>query len=111
MSKPGKRKREGSIGEPFIPVLKSMVTSFPFKELTNAGRVAYILLKLQVQKTGQQEVIFPYSHAEPYMNRHTFGSAIKQLIELEFIEKSDFGGLFRRTNVYKFLEGWRNVKK
>jgi hypothetical protein len=44
------------------------------------------------------------------MDRKTFTRSIKQLCALGFIEKSDFGGLFRRTNVYKFAEGWRALK-
>ena len=31
------------------------------------------------------------------MNRHTFSRAVKQLVELGFIEKSDFGGLYREN--------------
>jgi len=109
--KPGKRSRKNKIGESFVPILKHMIISPAFLKLTNASRVSYMLLKSQIREAGQKEVIFPYSHAEPYMNRHTFSRSIKQLIELEFIEKSDFGGLYRRTNTYKFVEGWRSVKK
>ena len=56
----------------------------------------------KLSMAGQREVIFPYTHAEAYMTRNTFAKAIKQLVELGFIEKSDFGGLYRRTNIYKF---------
>jgi hypothetical protein len=110
MSNPRKRNRKTQIGEPFVAILKHMIAAPAFQRLTNASRVAYLLLKAQVKKNGQQEVIFPYSHAEPYMDRHTFSRSIKQLVKLGFIEKSDFGGLYRRTNVYKFIESWRKIK-
>lgn len=87
-----------------------MVNSPAFKKLTNAARVAYLLLKCQCKEAGQREVIFPYGHAEPYMTRHTYSKAIRQLVEFGFIEKSDRGGLFRRTNVYRLIEKWRAFK-
>jgi hypothetical protein len=105
------RKRKPQIGEPFIPILKHMITSQAFMNLTNPARVAYLLLKAQCNKYGQNEVKYPYSHAEAYMDRHTFQKAISQLIENGFIEKSSCGGLYRRTNVYKFIEAWRKQDK
>lgn len=99
------------IGEPFVPITKYMIQSPAYKKLTNASRVAYLLLQAQCNKRKQQDVIFPYSHAAEYMNRHTFARSIKQLVELGFIEKSDFGGLYRRTNVYQFVNKWRDIKK
>ena len=109
--KPGMRNRKNKIGEPFVPVIKQMIRSPAFKKLSNASRVAYLLLKAQCKESGQREVIFPYSDAERYMKRKTFARSIKQLTELGFIEKSSFGGLYRRTNVYRFTEGWRQIEK
>ena len=105
-----KRKKQNHIGEPFVAILKPMVASPAFKKLTNASRVAYMLLKAQCREAGQREVIFPYGHAEPYMNRNTYSRSIKQLVEFGFIEKSDLGGLYRRTNTYRFIELWRSFK-
>lgn len=105
-----KRKQKNQIGEPFAPILKPMVNSPAFKKLSNAARVAYLLLKCQCKESGQREVIFPYGSAEQFMKRHTFSRSIKQLEELGFIEKSDFGGLYRRTNVYRFINDWRSIK-
>jgi hypothetical protein len=106
----GRRKKSNPIGENFVPVVKFMIKSPAFKKLTNASRVAYLLLKAQCNNRDQREVVFPYSHAEDYMNRHTFARSIKQLVDLGFIEKSDFGGLYRRTNVYRLIEDWRKIK-
>ena len=105
------RKKKNSIGEPFVPILKHMINHDSFKQLTNPARVAYMLLLAQKKSNTDKEVVFPYTHAEQWMNRHTFSRSIKQLIELRFIERSSFGGLFRRTNQYRFVEGWRDVKK
>lgn len=104
------KKKSKPIGEPFVPFIKFMIESPAFMQITNASRVAILLLKAQVRERGQREVIFPYSHAAKYMNRHTFARSIKQLEKYGFIEKSDFGGLYRRTNVYKLIEEWRKIK-
>lgn len=106
----GRRSKKNRINESFVPIIKHMIQSPAFKQLTNASRVAYLLLKAQINKSDQREVIFPYGQAEAYMDRKTFARSIRQLCELGFIEKSDFGGLYRRTNVYKFTEEWRNKK-
>jgi hypothetical protein len=92
MRKPGKRNKKNQIGEPFVPTLKYMIHSPAYKKITNASRVAYLLLKSQCKESNQKEVIFPYSHAEQYMTRHTFARSINQLIELGFIKKTSFGG-------------------
>lgn len=84
-----------------------MIKSEAFKKLTNAARVTYLLLKAQCCKPNQVEVKFPYTDALPYMNKHTYSRSIKQLIELGFIEKTQEGGLYRRTNIYRFVESWR----
>jgi hypothetical protein len=110
MGKPGKRNKKNHIGEPFVPILKPMIQSPAYKKLTNASRVAYLLMKAQCKESNQREVTFPYSHAEIYMTRHTFSRSIDQLVKYGLIEISSFGGLYRRTNIYRFIEDWRKIK-
>ncbi|OGP49630.1 MAG: hypothetical protein A2Y79_04855 [Deltaproteobacteria bacterium RBG_13_43_22] len=95
---------------PFVPILKDMIKSPAYLQLTNASRTAYLLLKFQCKHFDQDEVKFPFSDAEKYMHRHTFRDSINQLAELGFIEKSFVGGMFRRTNIYKFIEGWKGIE-
>ena len=103
-------KQRGKINGPFVAIPKEVIKSEAFKQLTNASRVCYLLLKSQCCKFGQEEVCFPFTDAVNFMERHTFIRSIAQLQELGFIEKSSFGGLYRRTNVYKFIEKWKEVK-
>ena len=105
------RSRKKNKSFPFVMIYKEMIKSPAYKKLTNASRTSYTLLKFQCCKFGQDEVKFPYRHAGEYMDQHTFGRSIKQLIELGFIEKSFEGGLFRRTNIYKFIEEWKEIKE
>ena len=90
-------------------MMKDMLKHTAYMKLTNASRVTYLLLKLQVKHYEQAEVKFPVSHAEEYMEKHTFLRSIKQLIEFGFISKTSQGGLYRRTNIYKFIDDWRGA--
>ena len=92
---------------PFVAITKEMINSEAFKKLTNASRVTYLLLKAQCKKFEQDEVKFPYSHASAYMKTNTFAKSIAQLIEYGFISKTQEGGLFRRTNIYKLISEWK----
>jgi hypothetical protein len=104
------KKKNQPIKEPFIHVTKRMFDSESYKQLTNASRVALLLLRRQVNGKGQGEIVCPYSAALAYMNKNTFSRAIKQLIKLGFIEKQQMGGMFRRTNTYRFSDKWAEVK-
>jgi len=94
----------------FAMITNEVIKSAAFKKLTNTARTAYTLLRAQVKKKGQSDVIYPYSDALDYMERRSFSKAIKQLIEIGFIEKKQAGGLFRRTNIYIFSDKWRGFK-
>ena len=88
-------------------IQKEMINSKAFKELTNAARVALLLLKAQCCRADQNEVKCPYVYAELYMHKHTWHSAIDLLIAKGFINKEQEGGLFRKTNVYSFVDRWK----
>lgn len=89
-----RQKKRPKINGPFVPIMKEMISSSAFLNLTNAS----------------EEVKFPYSDAEKFMHKHTFADSIRQLEENGFIEKTEMGGLFRKTNIYSFTERWRQKK-
>ena len=91
----------------FTAIYDDMLYSDGYSELTNAARVAYLLLKSQCYKSNQKSVKFSYNAAQRFMTRHTFSRAVKQLVEVGFVDKSQQGGLTRRSNVYTFSERWR----
>jgi len=103
-------KRKDELGY-FIPISWKMVDSDAFKELTNASRTAYLIIKRQYNKDIPGQFKCPYSTAEQYMERHTFARSIKQLIELGFIKKSQKGSLYRKTNIYSCSEDWGSYKR
>ena len=96
---------------PFVFITKEMLKSDAYKQLSNASRTAYLLLRAQLKNNEQAEVKFPYSAAQEYMKTNTFAHAIEQLIKMKFIKKKQSGGLFRKTNVYSFSDEWRAYKK
>lgn len=96
---------------PFVYITKKMLSSDAFKELSNTSRIALLLLRAQLKSHDQKEVIYPYSHAQEYMKRDTFARAIKKLEKMGFIKKTQYGGLYRKTNVYTFTDAWEEYKK
>ena len=106
MSK-SQRKPSGKL-PPFVPTLKEMIRSQAYRKLSNSARVAYLLLCNQRIPWTKPEVIYPYSQAKVYMCRDSWSAAIKQLVEYGFIEIRQQGGLYRVTNIYHFVDGWRS---
>ena len=96
---------------PFVYLTKEMLRSDAFKEISHASKTALLLLRAQLKNHGQVEVKFPYSHAEEYMDRHTFARSIRELEKIGFIRKTQSGGLYRRTNFYTFCGEWERYKK
>jgi hypothetical protein len=106
--KTNKKKPVEHVDRPgFAMITNEVICSDAYKSLTNPARTAYTLMLAQIKKKGQPEVIYPYSHAADYMERRTFTTATRQLIEVGFIDKKQSGGLFRRTNIYLFCDRWR----
>jgi len=105
----GTRKKSFRL-PPFVPITKEMIKSEAFKSLTNAARVAYLLIKAQQRQFDQVDIKFPYSAAVPYMDRHTLSKAVKALEMHGFIEKRFEGGLYRRTNIYTLIDTWHIYK-
>jgi len=95
----------------FAMITNEVICSDAYKVLTNASRTAYTLLRAQIKKKTQVKVVYPYSCAVAYMERRTFTKSIRQLIDVGFIRKEQFGGLYRRTNTYEFINQWQGYKK
>ena len=96
---------------PFVYITQEMLKSDAYKKISNASRVALLLLRAQLKNHEQTEVIFPYSHAQEYMKKDTFARSIRQLVGMGFIAKTQNGGLYRKTNSYSFTDGWKAYKE
>lgn len=93
------------ISEPLSEIIRSVA----FSRLSNASRVALILILNQRRSVDQKEAKFPYQDAIVYMHRSTFAGTIRHLQSAGFIEKSQTGGTYRKTNVYTFIDKWRDL--
>jgi hypothetical protein len=98
-------------GRHFTIIYDDLLKSQAFKNLNNSSRVSLLLIKSQVVREGQTEVKLPYSDIEGYMDRNTFSNSTLQLKEFGFIDISSEGGLYRKTNVYKLSDRWREIKE
>jgi hypothetical protein len=103
-----KRTTKGKANQ-FVMLKNTFIFSDVFKRLTNAARVAWILLRSQIKYEGDIDVKFPYSDAQEFMDRNTWRRAIVTLEREGLIEKIQEGGLFRRTNIYRLVYSIRGM--
>ena len=94
---------------PFAAILKHMLQSKAWENLSNPARVAYVHMKGKLCNAHQTEVTLSYREMEKFMHQNTFTRAIKQLVENGFIEIEQKGGLYRKRNYYTLIEGWRQI--
>ncbi len=106
----GRNKTE-KLGYKFVPVPTDMLESKAWENLTNAARVAYIHIFKKFFFNYKKPVSTTYNEMERFMTRYTYASAIRQLEENGFIEKTQKGGIFRRRNYFTASEGWRQTGK
>lgn len=92
---------------PFVAMPWAMIDSPAWEKLSNASRVAYIHIKRQARNSHPGDLKLPYSDMDGIMKRHTFARSIRQLEALGFIERSQIGGLYRRTNLFRLSEEWK----
>ena len=93
--------------KPFVMFTRQMIRSPTFLKLSNAARVAYLLLRDQQKNIQTEEVKFPYKDAAKFMHQDTWRDAVRLLEEHGFITIRRDGGDIRRMNVYVFSDVWK----
>jgi len=88
-------------GPPFVMIDKAVLRSSAWKALSHSEMVVYIYLKANYNGSNNGEIAFPYSQMEGIMARQTLSSALKGLIEKGWIEKTEYGGLYRYYCLYR----------
>ena len=89
----------------FINIPKNLIYSNAFISLTNAARIAYILILSQ--RAGGKDIKFPYSSASIYLDRHTYSNSLKSLSNKGFITIKQKGGQYRKTNTFDLSNNWQ----
>ena len=93
---------------PFVLILKEMLKSNAWQNLTNASRVAYLHLKAKSVSTNPGELTLSYVEMGKIMRGETFSKALKQLEAEGFILRTQRGGLYRKRNFFRLSEEWKN---
>jgi hypothetical protein len=104
------RKKRRPKSPPFVMIEQAMLASKAWQQIGNAARVAYIHIrsKFYSPPTGERELW--YSEMEVIMDHKTFAKAITQLEANGFIERTQRGGLFRRRNKFRIIDGWKSIR-
>ena len=104
----GSKKKKSS---PFVMIYKAMIESHAWQQLGHPAVRAYIHLRAKVNGKNNDNLSLTYKEMEPYMNRHTFAKALKQLEEHGFIKFARRGGLYKRCNIYALSDEWTGKGK
>jgi len=88
-------------GQPFVMIEKSVLRSPDWKQLTHAQMLAYVYLKANYNGSNNGEIPFTYASMEGVMSSRTLASALKGLVEKGWVEKTQYGGMYRYYCLYK----------
>ena len=102
-----KRKKQKSL--PFVMIYKEMLKHPNWQKLKVSSMVAYIYIKSKSISNNQEEIFLSFKEMEPIMTHPTFFNALTELESEGFIEKTQFGGLFRRRNKFKLSDNWKQT--
>ena len=102
----------------FIQVTREVLHSAAYKDLSNAARVALLLIQddyrpdkkptyLDVAGQTHEDLICTFEKASDYMRKETFSRAVLELVEHGFIEVWQFGNPVKRINFYRCVEKWK----
>ena len=102
MSRPSRRTRSGH--KSFVMLLREMLRSKEWKELSPPAREVYIQLKGKYNGHNNGEIRLYYSELEGIKgisSPSTISNAFSELESKGWIERTEIGGLFRHFNEYK----------
>lgn len=93
----GKRKK----GIHFAPIFKDVVARPEWRKLSHSSQLIYIYLKLGYTGANNGQITMPYSTIEDMFSSSTISKALQELVSSGWIEKTDPGGLFRRSTRFR----------
>lgn len=93
----GKKKR----GIHFVPVFKDVVDRPEWRLLSHSAQLIYIYLKLGHTGANNGQITMPYSTLSDMFSSSTISKALQELVDKAWIEKTEPGGLFRRSTRYR----------
>ncbi len=82
---------------------KSMLKSSAWRDLTSSEKITYVHLKANFNGSNNGEIPFTYSEMEGIMASATISKALKGLLHKGWIEKTQYGGMYRYYCQYKLI--------
>jgi len=82
-------------------VEKSTLKSTAWRELAHTEKIVYIHLKANFNGSNNGRIPFKYSHMKGIMSPATISKALKGLLGKGWIEKTQYGGMYRYSCLYK----------
>lgn len=103
-------KKRQKIKGRFVPVPYALIESDAWKKLSgNSIKVYLVICKCNWQsKNAGTEFIIPYSYYKDkiFVSKPVFYKSLKELCENGFLERTEYGGLYKNSSKYKFSQLW-----
>jgi len=110
MSRHLPKKQRDRLPYRFTPIETVLLKSEAWLVLSHPARVAYLHLKAEVNHKYQETVELTYEAMEPIMQRRTYAKALRALEEVGLIRREQYGGLYRKKNVFSFSQQWKKYE-
>ncbi|MFC1704576.1 hypothetical protein ACFL1E_07355 [Candidatus Omnitrophota bacterium] len=93
-----RKKRKGPR---FVMLDKQLLESEEWKKLSHAEMIAYIYIKKNYNGSNNGKIPLKYAELKGILAPATLSKALKGLIDKEWIEKTQHGGMYRYYCLYK----------
>ena len=94
----------------FIQLRHDLYDSKEWRSLQWYSKLAYLRIKRKYNPNKGEKITVSYREMEDEMCQATFGKAVKELLNVGFIEITQKGGLYRRRNYYILSYRWKTLK-
>ena len=104
------RKKQRSRCPPFVMLEKETLRSQQWEELSHSEMITYIYLKKNYNGRNNGEIPLKYSELKAILAPATLSKALKGLEGKGWIEKTQYGGLFRYYCLYKLTGRYDRIR-
>ena len=92
----------------FVAISRSALASKEWRSLSSTAKVMYLHLKYKYVGHNNGEIELHYSELKDMLASDTISKGFKELQNTGWIERTQYGGLFRYVNKYKLTGKYDN---
>lgn len=95
---------------PFVMVEKTTLQRKEWKELSHTAKLIYIYLKANYNGGNNGQIQFKYHQYKDEFSPTTISKALKELVSKGWLERAQYGGMFRFYCLYKLSGKYDTIR-